>query len=38
MDDKRSKAKTSVRAASEWTAEKVWAVGYLIKLTLASRS
>jgi hypothetical protein len=38
MDNKRSRVKAGVRAASEWTAEKVWAVGYLIKLTLASRS
>ena len=35
---KRSKVGERVRAASEWTAEKFWAVGYLIKLSLASRS
>lgn len=36
--NKRSKMRAGMRTASEWTAEKVWAVGYLIKLTLASRS
>lgn len=35
---KRSRMAVGVRAAGEWTAEKVWALGYLIKLTLASKS
>lgn len=35
---KNKRIGAGVRAASEWTVEKVWAVGYLIKLTLASRS
>ena len=26
------------RSAGDWTADRVWALGYLIKLTLASRS
>jgi hypothetical protein len=36
--DRRRGISTGIRAASEWTVEKVWAVGYLIKLSLASRS
>ncbi len=32
-----SRMRTGVRAATEWTAERVWALGYFIKLTLASR-
>lgn len=36
--DRRRGISTGIKAAGEWTAEKVWAVGYLIKLTLASRS
>lgn len=36
--DRRRRVGDGVRAATEWTAERVWALGYLIKLTLASRS
>lgn len=35
---KRQRLRTGVQAASEWTTERVWALGYFIRLTLASRS
>ena len=36
--ERRKRMSDGVRAATEWTAERVWALGYFIKLTLASRS
>ena len=36
--ERRNRMGAGIRAATEWTAERVWAVGYFIKLTLASRS
>lgn len=35
--DRQSRVGAGIRAATEWTAERVWALGYFIKLTLASR-
>lgn len=35
--DRNGRMRVSLRSASEWTAERVWALGYFIKLTLASR-
>ena len=29
--------RNGMQAAGEWTAERVWALGYFIKLSLASR-
>ncbi len=33
----RQRMRSGMQAATEWTAERVWALGYFIKLTLASR-
>lgn len=35
--DTNNRMRVGLRIASEWTAERVWALGYFIKLTLASR-
>lgn len=35
--ERRRRVGAGMRAATEWTAERVWALGYFIKLTLASR-
>lgn len=31
------RVRAGLLVATEWTAERVWALGYFIKLTLASR-
>ena len=35
--DTDNRMRVGLRAASEWAAERAWALGYFIKLTLASR-
>jgi len=35
--ERTDRMRAGLRIASEWTAERVWALGYFIKLTLASR-
>ena len=34
---KSQRVSNGMRAAGEWTADHFWALGYFIKLTLASR-
>ena len=34
---KSQRMRSGMQAATEWTVERVWALGYFIKLTLASR-